>query len=399
MTRASIVLAGLGGYGSGYAERLLAGATPAVPVAGIEPDSENVPAAAEFAERGIPVFPDFDAFLASGIKADAVVVSTPIHTHAEIAVAALDSGMDVFCEKPLAGCASDVAAMALAEKRSGRRVAVGFQWSHEPCVIRMAGDIADGRFGSPKRLKTIALHPRSACYYSGRPWRGAIRSSDGRSINESPLSNALAHYLHHMLYILGGRGDSAANVSEVLSEVYRAKAIENFDTCAVRCLTDSGTEVLFIASLSTKGYRGPVCEFEFDKATVFFDYDDAPERFLVRFDDGSEETYGPLEHDSARKLDMFLEALESGAPFSCGLRAATPHVQCVEAVRRESEEIPDFPTEISRIGVDPWDGGELTYIEGLDTILFDCYERWALPSELGGLEWAAETRKWGPPCL
>ncbi len=383
-----VVLAGANGYGAKYAEYAFApspniAATPKL-VAVVEPAPIEPKLAAEIAERGIPVFQDFDAYLRSGVEAKAIFIATPPHTHAEIAAAALDAGMDVLCEKPLAASIADVAEIAAAEKRNGGKVAVGFQWSHEPSIIRMKRDILSGRLGAPKRLATLAAHPRSALYYAQAPsWRGRIATEDGRVVRDSPVGNALAHYLHHMLYIIGDDEASGADIAEVVSETYRAKDIENFDTCAMRCRTGSGVEVLFLATHSTERYRGPICKFEFENATITFDYDADPTAFQMVLGDGIRESYGPVEHDSTRKIDMFLEAVAFDAPLPCGIRAATPHVQCVEAIQTDGAGITSFPADLLRTRADEWDGGELTYVAGLDAIFAECFEQWKLPSELG----------------
>ena len=53
------------------------------------------------ADFDVPAFADLGAMLASG-TVDAVVVATPAGTHGQIARDALDAGMHVYCEKPIA---------------------------------------------------------------------------------------------------------------------------------------------------------------------------------------------------------------------------------------------------------------------------------------------------------
>ena len=131
-------------------------------------------------------------------------------------------------------------------------VAIGYQWSFSPAIQRLKGDIAAGVFGAPKRLKTIVLWPRDETYYSRNRWAGKQRDEAGNPIFDSPVSNACAHYLHNMLYVLGDAVDRSAIPSRVSAELYRAHPIENYDTAALRCWTDRGVEILFIVSHATR---------------------------------------------------------------------------------------------------------------------------------------------------
>ncbi len=76
-------------------------------------------------------------------RVDAVVVATPIDTHAELARRALAADKHVFVEKPLAGSAGDAADLvALADHRD-RTLFVGYVFVHNPAireVQRLVGD-------------------------------------------------------------------------------------------------------------------------------------------------------------------------------------------------------------------------------------------------------------------
>jgi predicted dehydrogenase len=58
----------------------------------------------------------------------AVFVCTPPLAHREPAVAALDRGLSVYLEKPIARTVSDASAIVAAAERSGTVCAIGFQW-------------------------------------------------------------------------------------------------------------------------------------------------------------------------------------------------------------------------------------------------------------------------------
>lgn len=78
---------------------------------------------------------------------DAVIIATPPHWHALPFIAALDRGLDVYCEKPLAYDVREGRAMAAAAEKSGRIVQIGFQ-RRKAAAIQQAGQyIRDGGAG------------------------------------------------------------------------------------------------------------------------------------------------------------------------------------------------------------------------------------------------------------
>lgn len=90
---------------------------------------------------------DYGEFLARP-DLDAVIVTTPCDTHAELAIRALESGRHVLCEKAMALTPSDLDAMLAAEEKSGKRMQLGlclryadFMKDLIPIVRR--GDIGD----------------------------------------------------------------------------------------------------------------------------------------------------------------------------------------------------------------------------------------------------------------
>jgi predicted dehydrogenase len=78
---------------------------------------------------------------------DAVIIATPPHWHALQLIAALDSGLDVYCEKPLAYDIRECRAMAEAVQKSGRIVQVGFQRRQSPAFQAVRDHLKAGHAG------------------------------------------------------------------------------------------------------------------------------------------------------------------------------------------------------------------------------------------------------------
>src|SRR5439155_20093613 len=67
---------------------------------------------------------------------DAVLIASPAGTHVEIVLAALDAGLHVFSEKPLAITIADVDRIVEARDRAQRVVQVGYMKRHDPAFQR-----------------------------------------------------------------------------------------------------------------------------------------------------------------------------------------------------------------------------------------------------------------------
>jgi predicted dehydrogenase len=80
---------------------------------------------------------------------DAVVVCTPPHNHAEIAIAALTSGKHVLCEKPLCRTLAEAEAMLEAAAKSGRTLKCGFNHRHHPAIWEAKRRVDAGELGRP----------------------------------------------------------------------------------------------------------------------------------------------------------------------------------------------------------------------------------------------------------
>jgi predicted dehydrogenase len=78
---------------------------------------------------------------------EAVILATPPHWHALQLIAALDRGLDVYCEKPLSYDIREGRAMVDAVKKSGRLVQVGFQRRQLPAFQAVRQHIRDGNAG------------------------------------------------------------------------------------------------------------------------------------------------------------------------------------------------------------------------------------------------------------
>jgi hypothetical protein len=202
----------------------------------------------ELEAGGAIVYPDYRAMLAAHAGAvDLCIVPTSPHLHAEMAVAALESGANVLLEKPLAPTLADIEAIIAAERRTGRWVAVGFQDFYAPEITDLRRRIAAGEWGKLLGVSCLCLWPRSFAYYGRNSWAGRLYS-DGHPVFDSPLSNAMAHFAMTMLRFAAPAGSDAAVLGDVQADLRRAYPIESFDTVCIRARTAEGVDFRFAGS-------------------------------------------------------------------------------------------------------------------------------------------------------
>jgi predicted dehydrogenase len=97
-------------------------------------------------ETGKPAYSSFEELLERG-KPELLSIATPPAAHYELLLAALDAGLDVFCEKPFVETleqADDVLARA-AER--GRQIAVNHEFREKPIFKAIKDEIESGRVG------------------------------------------------------------------------------------------------------------------------------------------------------------------------------------------------------------------------------------------------------------
>jgi len=391
-----VAVIGIGGYGHHYLQTLWdeVPRDQACLVAAVEPFPENAPLSLKIKQAGIPMFSCMKDLFAAGISPDLVVIASPIHEHVPQSLAALEHGCHVLCDKPLAATVQDADRLIRAARATGRRVLIGYQWSYSKAVQGLKRKIRAGDLGRPVRMKSLCLWPRDRAYFHRNDWAGSIRGRGGHWVLDSPANNAMAHFLHNLLYLLGDRADTSAEAAELTAEACRAFPIENYDSVACRILTRAGTELLFYASHAVPEAAGPLFHLELEEAEATCA--EAGGEIVCRSVRGPVINLGSPESDHqftklfeavalAARADEAGEDLLEPAVL-CGPEAARAQTLCVNGIQDSVGEVADIPRSLVR--EEP--GGRI-WIEGLAQAFQDAYKQWVLPSEMG-TEWVTKGR-------
>ena len=143
---------------------------------------------------------------------DLVDICTPGDTHAEIAIAALEAGKHVLCEKPLANTVAEARAMAEAAERAkarGIRSMVGFTYRRVPAIALARQLVQEGRVGEIRHVRAQYLQDWLVDPESPLTWRlQKDRAGSGA------LGDIGAHIIDLTHFVTGERITGVSAVTE-----------------------------------------------------------------------------------------------------------------------------------------------------------------------------------------
>lgn len=383
--RISVVLVGAKGYG-GFYRRLLRTCIPEeryVIVGIVDPMVTSIDDEWQF-PYPVPMYLSLESFYAEH-HAELAIISSPVLSHYEQCMTAFENGSHVLCEKPLVPTVEEALKLQEAEKKYHRLLGVGFQWSFCTPILSLKRDILDGVFGKPRYLSTMISWKRSNRYYENSSWKGRIHDSDGELIRDSIATNATAHYLHNLFFLMGDRMNTASVPVGVTASVYRAKYIESFDTCFMDGSFENQAKFVYIATHAGDKEIPPRFRYEFENATIeMIDDGEHDPHITATFKDGRVTDYGNPQslESSAEKITAMLDAIEFGKEIPCGIQTVLP---CLAVTTGLFTEMPiyGFPGELSFEEGDPTG----VYVNDLTDQCLACARERKLPSELG-FSWA-----------
>ncbi|WP_431220084.1 Gfo/Idh/MocA family protein [Leifsonia xyli] len=147
---------------------------------------------AEGAFPGALLTAELDELLAADL--DAVMVLTPDHLHAAVAVPALEAGLAVFCEKPLAISLEDCDRILETAHRTGSRLYVGHNMRHMPVVSLMRRLVQEGRVGEVKAVWCRHFVGNGGDYYF-KDWHADRSRSVGLLLQKGAHDLDVIHWL------------------------------------------------------------------------------------------------------------------------------------------------------------------------------------------------------------
>jgi predicted dehydrogenase len=209
---------------------------------------------------------------------DLVDVCTPGDSHAEIAIAALDAGKHVLCEKPLANTVAEAQAMTEAAERAaanGVLAMVGFTYRRVPAIALAKQLVDEGRIGEIRHVRAQYLQDWIADPAAPMSWR-----LEKDKAGSGALGDIGAHIVDLTQHITG---DHIARVSGLLETFVHERPLPSPSSGAL------------LGGTSQDG--GPTGQVTVDDAAVF----------LARFGGGAVGVFEATRFATGRKNAIRIE--------------------------------------------------------------------------------------------
>lgn len=160
---------------------------------------------------------------------EAVFIATPPDLHAEMAIAALQAGKHVYCEKPIGVTVRQVQDLVIAARASSKVFVVGQQRRCSPQLIEAIRKIREGAIGKVAMIKAQRHAPADLPYDgSSSDWYFNVHRSGGYLVEQS------VHNLDLCNWIVGENPIRASGSGGMLVHPEEPKGRSIFD-CGVIC--------------------------------------------------------------------------------------------------------------------------------------------------------------------
>jgi predicted dehydrogenase len=192
-------------------------------------------------DNGCDAEPTLDGLLGRE-DVDAVVITTPSGTHADVGIRAARQGRHVLCEKPLDVSLQRADALIAACEDAGVVLGVIYQGRFGPGAQALKRAVDGGRFGRLAQCSAFVPWYRDDDYYAAAEWRGTVADDGGSLMNQG------SHALDLLLWIAGDVTVASARMHT------RTHDIEAEDNAVAWLEFESGS--LGLVQCSTACYPG-----------------------------------------------------------------------------------------------------------------------------------------------
>ena len=335
------------------------------------------------AARGAGVFRDYRAMLEACHRGlDLLVIPTPINLHAEMHAAATALGLPVYLEKPPTLDHTELEQMIVADARARKSSLVGFNFIIEKPRLALKQRLLAGEFGAVQGATLSALWPRPASYFSRNNWAGRLMK-EGRVVLDSCLGNAMAHFVHNLLFWTGESAlVSWAQLAAVRAELYRAHAIEGADTFFVEADTTAGVTMRFALSHACAGNGTHLEMVLCEKAVIRYAVGSQIE---VRWNDGRVEkiTLEPFDPLIENHLDYYAYLRGENPRPATSLVDSRPFVALNNLAHISSGRITPIPSELVTALRDPKEQKDYLHVASMTAAHENFLVRGVWPSASG----------------
>lgn len=204
---------------------------------------------------------------------DLIAITTPNGLHREMAIAALESGKHVYCEKPMALTLADAEAMAAAARGARGRTRLGYNYTSNPLLRLSAKIIREGQLGAIVHVRALYDEDYMADPDLAWSWR-CERSAAGLGALGDLGCHAFS--ILHMLI-----GPVAAVVADMkaahpkrplANQPGEFGAVDNEDVASALLRFENGVSGIFTTSRAAHGFKNGIrIEIHGTHGTLIFD--------------------------------------------------------------------------------------------------------------------------------
>jgi predicted dehydrogenase len=208
--------------------------------------------------------------LLSDPSIDVISVTTPNAFHAEMAIAALEAGKHVWCEKPMAPALADAIRMRDAAARSGKVAVMGYNYIQNPMIRHIRRLIEEGAIGAVNHVRVEMDEDFMADPAQSFTWKSEASSGYGA------LDDFAVHPLSLLFTLFG-------HVEAVVTDMVKpcesrplagggSRPVENHDIASVLLRLEGGISAALMANRSAWGRKGRIGVQIFGSAgSILFD--------------------------------------------------------------------------------------------------------------------------------
>ena len=272
---------------------------------------------------------------------EVVSVTTPNAFHAEMAIAALEAGKHVWCEKPMAVALADAERMAAVAKAAGTVTALGYNYIQNPVIRHIRRLLDEGTIGTVNHVRfemdeDFMADPEALFY-----WKSEASSGYGA------LDDFGVHPLSLVQFLFGGVSRVMAQLSmpypdRPAREGGRRK-VETYDIASVLMQLSNGASGVMALDRSAWGRKGRIAMQVFgSKGTIAYDQERMNEyQLFVAEGRSTEQGFRTVLTGPAHPpYDRFIPAPGHGLGFN-ELKIIECH-ELLKAIRGETAQIVDF---------------------------------------------------------
>lgn len=210
-----------------------------------DPDRPRAEALAR--EFGVPrAVADHRDLLDAGV--DAVSIVAPDDAHHGVAAAAIEAGLPVLCEKPLARTVAEAAHLARRAEARGVVTKMGFVFRYSPALRHLWELVAEGHVGRVHTLVSVSQNAQFMDPATPLHWKMERARAGGGVFVEYGV-----HSLDLARWIAGELVEVCANARTVVAERFGGagggrRAVDTDDVCSWLASLAGGAEAVFHAS-------------------------------------------------------------------------------------------------------------------------------------------------------